>query len=134
MSPYIYIYIYIYMYVYVFILRQACLLLELQHLLQIFFCISNSIFFFWSGLWLLKACVCYFLSKFYIFIKWWTFKNYEKCFLFHLQSSFRSQEIQIFVIFSLPLHTFKIQKGKWKWNNLWCHKLTRINLQMLSLE
>ena len=26
----------------------------------------------------------------------------EKCFLFHLKSSFRSQDIQIFVIFPLP--------------------------------
>ena len=37
----------------------------------------------------------------------------EKCFLFHLRSSFRSPDIQIFVIFFLPLHSFKIQKGKW---------------------
>ena len=27
-------------------------------------------------------------------------------------------DIQIFVVFSLHFHTFKIQKGKWKWNNL----------------
>ena len=45
-------------------------------------------------------------------------KNYEKCFLFHLKSSFHSRDIQIFVIFSLPFHTVQIQKGKWKWNNL----------------
>ena len=36
----------------------------------------------------------------------------EKCFLFHLKSSFCSRDIQIFVIFSLPFHTFQIQKGK----------------------
>ena len=35
-----------------------------------------------------KACVRYFLSNFYFFMKWWVFKNYEKCFLFHLKSSF----------------------------------------------
>ena len=35
------------------------------------------------------------------------FKNYEKCFLFHLKSSFRSRDIQIFVFFSLPFHTFR---------------------------
>ena len=29
-------------------------------------------------------------------------QNYEKCFLFHLKSSFRCQDIQIFVIFSFP--------------------------------
>ena len=42
----------------------------------------------------------------------------EKCFLFHLKSSFCSRDIQIFVIFSLLFHTFQIQKGKWKWNNI----------------
>ena len=42
----------------------------------------------------------------------------EKCFLFYLKSSFRSRDIQIFVIFSLPFHTFQIQKDKWKWNTL----------------
>ena len=41
------------------------------------------------------ACVCYlFFSS--------NSKNYEKCFLFHLKTSFRSQDIQIFVFpFSL---------------------------------
>ena len=57
-------------------------------------------------------------------------KNYEKCFLFHLKSPFRSGDIQIFVIFSLLFQTFQIQKGKRKWNNLWCHELACINLQM----
>ena len=45
-------------------------------------------------------------------------KNYEKCFLFHLKSSFHSQDIQFFIVFSLPFHTFQIQKDKWKFNNL----------------
>ena len=36
----------------------------------------------------------------------------EKCFLFHLKSSFLFQGIQIIVIFSLPLHTFQIQKDR----------------------
>ena len=62
---------------------------------------------------LIKACVCYFLSSFYFFIKWQAFKNYEKCFLFHLKSSFHSQVIPIFVIFCLPFHTFQIQNDKW---------------------
>ena len=60
-------------------------------------------------------------------------KNYEKCYEAPyekcLKSSLCSQDIQIFVIFSLPLHTFQIQKDKWKWNIL-CHELTCINLQM----
>ena len=79
---------------------------------------------------ILKACVCYFLSTFYFFTKWQLFKNYEKCFLFLLKCSFLSRDIQIFVIFPLPFHTFQIKKDKWKWNNLWCHELAGINLQM----
>ena len=47
-----------------------------------------------------KACVRYFLSDFYFFTKTFQpFKIYEKCFLFHLIRSFRSQHIQIFVFF-----------------------------------
>ena len=30
----------------------------------------------------------------------------------------------------IPTHTFEIQKEKWKWNNLWYHKLASINLVM----
>ena len=78
----------------------------------------------------LKLVSAIFLSNFYFFIKWQTFKNYAKCFLFHIKTSFHSQDTQIFVIFSLPFHCSQIQKGKWKWNNLWCHKLACINLQM----
>ena len=37
------------------------------------------------------------------FTKWQSFKNYEKCFLFHLKSSFHSRDIQIFVFPSSPL-------------------------------
>ena len=52
-----------------------------------------------------KACVRYFLSNLYFFTKWWHFKNCEKCFLFHLKSSFHSWDIQLFVIFPHPFHT-----------------------------
>ena len=72
---------------------------------------------------LIKACVRYFLSNFYFFCK-----NCEKCFLFHLKSLFRSWDIQIFVIFPLPFHTFQIQKNKWKWSNFWCHELACISI------
>ena len=57
----------------------------------------------------LKACVRYFLSKFYFFHQ---IKNYEKCFLFHQKSSFRSQDIQTVVIVSHPFQYFQIQKDK----------------------
>ena len=44
-----------------------------------------------------------FVSKFLFFTKWEPFKNYEKCFFFHLESSFRSRDIQIFVFSASPL-------------------------------
>ena len=71
----------------------------------------------------IKACVCYFLSNFYFF-----YKNCEKCFLFHLKSSFCFWDIQIFVIFPFPFYTFQIQKSKWKWSNFWCHELACISI------
>ena len=58
----------------------------------------------------------------------------EKGFLFHLKSSFRSRDIQFLVIFPLPIHTFQVQKDKWKQNNLRRIELTCINLQMKFLE
>ena len=39
-------------------------------------------------------------------------KSMKNVFLYHLKGSFRSQDIQIFVVFFLPFHTFQIQKGK----------------------
>ena len=53
-----------------------------------------------------------------------------RCFLFHLKSSFRSQDNQNFVNFPLSFQTFQIQKNKWNRNNLWCHELACMNLQM----
>ena len=58
------------------------------------------------------CCVRYFLQIFYFFTKWSPFKNYEKCFLFHLKSCFRSLDIKVFVFPSslrfLPVsHCFK---------------------------
>ena len=40
------------------------------------------------------------------------FENEGVLILFHLKSSFRSRDIQIFVFFSLPFHIFQIQKDK----------------------
>ena len=34
---------------------------------------------------------------------------YEKCFLFHLKSSFHSQDIQLFVVFSFPDSTEQME-------------------------
>ena len=46
-------------------------------------------------------------------------KTMKNVFLFHLKSSFRSGNIQFFVIFSRPFHTFQLQKDKWKWNSFY---------------
>ena len=48
-----------------------------------------------------SLCPLFFI-KFLFFTKWYPFKNYEKCILFHLKSSFRSRVIQIFVYASFP--------------------------------
>ena len=45
------------------------------------------------------------------------FKNYEKFFLFHLNSSFLFRDFQGFVFFALPFHSFQIQSVKWNWDN-----------------
>ena len=49
-----------------------------------------------------KACVCYFFLNLF-FTKWQSFKNYERYFLFHLKSSFHSQDIQIFLFPPSPI-------------------------------
>ena len=49
-----------------------------------------------------KACVRYFFLNLF-FIKWQSFKNYERYFLFHLKSSFHSQDIQIFLFPPSPI-------------------------------
>ena len=52
-------------------------------------------------------CPLFFIKILFFTIIWWNYekwkKNYEKCFLFHLKSSFRSRDIQIFVFSSSPL-------------------------------
>ena len=51
----------------------------------------------------LKACVHYFSSNFYFF-------DEKKCFLFHLKSSFRSQDIHIFVLFPFLSRLSRLKK------------------------
>ena len=77
-----------------------------------------------------KACIRYFFIKFLFFHQMIGLQKLWKMFFISSKSSFRSQDIQIFVTFSLLFHTFQIQKGKWKWNNSWCHNLASISLQM----
>ena len=54
-------------------------------------------------LWNFKACARYFFKKKLLFTKWQSFKNYERYFLFHLKSSFRSQDIQILLFPPSPI-------------------------------
>ena len=51
---------------------------------------------------LFKACVLYFLSKNFFSLNYSSSKTiyYKICYLFHQKSSFHSQDIQYFVIFS----------------------------------
>ena len=65
-----------------------------------------------------KACVRNFLSNLY-FLPNASPLETEKC-IFYLKSSFHSQDIQIFIIFSLLFNPLQIQKDKLKWNNSWC--------------
>ena len=51
----------------------------------------------------LKLVSAIFIKFYFFFTKWQPFKNFEKCFLFHLKSSFRSRDIQFFVFLSFPL-------------------------------
>ena len=44
-------------------------------------------------------------------------KNYEKCFFISSKKLFSFSRYSNFRNF-FPFHTFQIQKGKWKWNNL----------------
>ena len=57
---------------------------------------------FFFGDWKPSLCPLFFI-KFLFLTKWQPFKNYEKYSLFHLESSFRSWDIQIFLFSSSPL-------------------------------
>ena len=45
-------------------------------------------------------------------------------------SSKKLSRYSIFCNFFLHFHTIQTQKDKWKWNNLWCHKLVLHKFQM----
>ena len=64
-----------------------------------------------------------FLFFFFFFTKWQRWNNYEKCFLFHLKTSFHCQDIQTLVFPSSPLF-FPVShwlRGWWKkMDDGWC--------------
>ena len=91
---------------------QSLLSLPVNHYssnLTLVSAISNQIFIFNQMIGLHKLWKILFVSskEFFSFLRYSSFCN-----------------------FSLLFHTFQIQTGKWKWNNLWCHKLACITLQM----
>ena len=69
--------------------------------------VYTYIVFFLSSLKLLST-ICY---QIFVFSPDDSSSKTEKCFLFHLKSSFRSQDIQIFVIFCFPF-LFPNTKGQ----------------------
>ena len=75
-----------------------------------------------------KACVRYVLSNFF-FHQMIALEKLWKVFFISSKKLFSFLRYSSFSICSLPFHTFQIQKDKCKWNNLWCHELTCINLQ-----
>ena len=60
----------------------------------------------------LKACVRYFLSIFYFFIKWYAFKNYEKCFFISSKKLFSFSRYSIFWNFFRSSRQFPDSKGQ----------------------
>ena len=63
----------------------------------------------------INTCVRYFLLIFYFFTKRWPFQNYEKYFLFHLKSSFRSWDIPIFQLFPFFYLLSRLKKTNGIW-------------------
>ena len=62
----------------------------------------------------LKLVSAIFFIKFLFFYQMIALQKLWKCFLFHLKSSFRSREIQIFCNFSLSFPRFPDSKGQMK--------------------
>ena len=59
-------------------------------------------------------------------------KTMKNVFYFILKALF---VLEIFkFLYFFHFYTVQIQKSKWKWNNLWCHKLACINLQISYSE
>ena len=73
-------------------------------------------------------------NTFLFFTKWYPFKNYETCFLFHQKSSFHSLDIQIFVfpfshLFVPVSHCFRA----WSKINLKvCHIIKCLNKNLIT--
>ena len=80
----------------------------------------------WTPL-IVKACVNYFISIFFHQII--ALQKLWKLFFISSRMLFSFSRYSNVCNF-FPFQTFQIQKGKWNWNNLWCHEMACINLQM----
>ena len=76
-----------------------------------------------------SLCPLFFIN-FLFFTKWKPFKNYEYMFFISSKKLFSFSRYSSLCNFFPSFPHFPDSKGKSKWNNLWCHKLTCINLQM----
>ena len=103
-------------------------LIELWKILIITFQVQIFIKQGWS-FFLLKPVSAIFIN-FLLFHQMITFQNLRKMFFISSKKLFSFLRYSNFCLFSLPFHTFQTQKDKRKWNNLWCHELAYINLQM----
>ena len=86
-----------------------------------------------------KGCVRYFYFFYFIYLlffftKWQPLNNYEKCFLFHLKSSFHCQDIQVFVFPSSPLFVPVSHwlGGWWKINLKVCDVSNCLNKNLIT--
>ena len=82
----------------------------------------------------LKLVPAIFFMKFLFLAKRYSFKNYEKCFLFHLKSSFRSRDIHIFgfpssALFPPVSHCFRCW---WKINLKVCEVINCLNKNLIT--
>ena len=85
----------------------------------------------WSFIWKLVSAI--FIS-FLFFHQMITLQKLWSVFYFIKKALFVLQIFKVLYFFPLLFHTFQIEKDKWKWNNMWCHEVTCINLQMQFLK
>ena len=65
------------------------------------------------------------------FLQWKPFKNFEKWFLFHLKSSFRSWDIWVFVLTFWPCRKNDLIRNIKLISKFWRHKLVNKQLQYI---
>ena len=85
------------------------------------------------GFYVLLNLVSAIFYRIFIFHQMIALQKLWKVFFISSKKLFSFSRYSNFCNFSLPFHNFQLQKDRWKWNKLWCHKLFCINLQMQFL-